>query len=264
MMKNFTLFTAFLAVILTSQAQTTHPAKSSSVFFGINFDLGIPINEFKTYNDEVAVGGGFNLFFQPSNKIPVLVGFDLAFMNNGFKTEDKTLTADIVVDDVVIDQLLFPMRIETSNTISTGHLNLRFQSPTKFFKPYLDGIIGFNNFSTTTSIYDESEEYYLSEEDNPLITSSKQNSDWTFSYGGAAGLMIELSETILIDLRVAYSLGGNASYFVEDDIDEWEVVFNTIPTTQEDVDEEDISIAATPKESETDMILGTIGLTFRF
>ena len=156
------------------------------------------------------------------------------------------------------------MRIETSNTISTGHLNLRVQSPTKFFKPYVDGILGFNNFSTKTSIYDESEEYYLSEEDNPLITSSKQNSDWTFSYGGAAGLMIELNENMLIDLRVAYSLGGNASYFVEDDIDEWEVVFNTIPTSQEEVDEEDISIAAFPKESKTDMILGTVGITFKF
>ena len=69
---------------------------------------------------------------------------------------------------------------------------------------------------------------------------------------------------MLIDLRVAYSLGGNASYFVEDDIDEWEVVFNTIPTSQEEVDEEDISIAAFPKESKTDMILGTVGITFKF
>ena len=263
-MKKLTLSVVFVCTAFSLMAQTTHPVKNSAVFFGLNFDLGIPMNDFNTYNDEVAVGGGFNLFFQPSVKIPVLVGFDLAFMNNGFKTEDKTLTADIVVDGVIIDQLLFPMRIETSNMISTGHLNLRVQAPTKFFKPYIDGIIGFNNFSTTTSIYDESEEYYLSEEDNPLITSSKQNSDWTFSYGGAAGLMIELNENMLIDLRVAYSLGGNASYFVEDDIDEWEVVFNTIPTTQEDVDEEDISIAAFPKESKTDMILGSVGITFKF
>ena len=263
-MKKLTLSVVFVCTAFSLMAQTTHPVKKSAVFFGLNFDLGIPMNDFKTYNDEVAVGGGFNLFFQPSVKIPVLVGFDLAFMNNGFKTEDKTLTADIVVDGIVIDQLLFPMHIETSNTISTGHLNLRVQSPTKFFKPYVDGILGFNNFSTKTSIYDESEEYYLSEEDNPLITSSKQNSDWTFSYGGAAGLMIELNENMLIDLRVAYSLGGNASYFVEDDIDEWEVVFNTIPTSQEEVDEEDISIAAFPKESKTDMILGTVGITFKF
>ena len=210
------------------------------------------------------MGGGFNVFFQPSIKIPVLVGFDLSFMNNGHKSQEETLIAEITAGGTVIETLYLPLRVETYNTISTGHLNLRLLSPTKFFKPYLDGSIGFNNFSTNTSIYDESEEYYLSDADNPLITTSKQNSDWTFSYGGAAGLMVELIDNFLSDLKVAYMKGGEASYYVEDDIDEWEVVFTTIPTDPDDINDDDISIAAVPKTSKTDMIIGTDGVAFLF
>ncbi len=259
-------FTFLLLLVLTSallKAQT-NTNKSNAFFFDLGFDIGIPMQDFKTFNDEVGVGGGFGLFFQPSVKIPILIGADFAFMNNGYKMQRETLTADIVAGGTVIETLYFPMRVETSNSINTGHLDLRFLSPTKFFKPYLDIFVGFNNFTTNTSIWDESEEYYLSEADNPLITRTNQNSDWTYNYGGAAGLMVEMSPNFLINIRVAYQLGGDAQYYVEDDIEDWEIVFNTIPTTEEEIDEEDIAISAIPKQSETDMILGTVGITFKF
>jgi opacity protein-like surface antigen len=250
---------------LSAKAQSTiAPPQNTSVFFNLNFDMGIPMHEFKTYNDEIAVGGGFSLFFQPSNKIPVLVGFDLAIMGNGHKIQNETLTADIVAGTTVIETLYFPMRVETYNNITKGNLHLRVQSPTKFFKPYVDGMVGFNHFSTNTSIYDESEEYYLSEEDNPLITSSQQNSSWALSYGGAAGLMVQLKENVFIDVRCAYTLGTEAEYYVEDDIENWEITFNTIPTSQTDVSDEDIDISAVKKQSTTDMVLGTVGVTFKF
>lgn len=156
------------------------------------------------------------------------------------------------------------MRVETFNTIIGGNLSLRVQAPTQFVKPYAEGLIGFNYFGTNTSVYDESEEFYLSEADNPLITSSNQNSDWTYSFGGAAGMLIQINESIFIDVRAAYRLGGNAQYYVEDDIEDWELVFNTIPTEPDDFEDDDLSISAIPKESKTDMIVGTIGLTFKF
>lgn len=265
MQKTLLALSFLLLLAAATKAQTTHPTgKTSNVFFGLNFDLGIPTGEFKTFNDEIAAGGGFNIFFQPSHKIPVLIGFDLAFLGNGFKIQRETLVAEIKAGDVVIETLYFPLRAETYNTITKGNLNLRVQSPTKFFKPYIDGLVGFNHFRTATSIYDESEELYFSEADNPLISSTVQNSSWTFSYGGALGLMVELNENMLIDVRFAYTMGGEAEYYVEDDIEEWEIEFNTSLAPEEEIDPEDISIAAFPKESKTDMILGTIGLTFKF
>jgi len=265
MKKIILTLTIVVSTVVFSKAQTTAaPGKTFNVFFGLNFDLGIPNGEFKTINDEIAVGGGFNLFFQPSYKIPVLIGFDLAFLGNGRKTQRETLVAEIKAGDVVIETLYFPLRAETYNSITKGHLNLRVQSPTKFFKPYIDGLVGFNHFGTTTSIYDESEELYFSEDDNPLISSTSQNSSWAFSYGGAVGLMVEINENMLIDVRFAYTLGGEAEYYVEDDIEQWEIEFNTSLAPDEEIDPDDISIAAFPKESKTDMILGTVGLTFKF
>jgi hypothetical protein len=262
-MKNFTSLFLIMLAVITAQAQS-NTNKTNAFYFDLGFDIGIPVQEFKNTNEELGVGGGFGLFFQPSVKIPILIGADFAFMNNGYKMQRETLTADIVAGGTVIETLYFPMRIETSNSINTGHLDLRFLSPTKFFKPYVDAFIGFNNFTTNTSIWDESEEYYLSEEDNPLITRTNQNSDWTYNYGGAFGLLVEVNQNFLINARVAYQFGGEANYYVEDDIEEWEVVFNTVPTSEDDIDEDDIAISAIPKQSTTDMILGTIGVAFRF
>lgn len=258
------VITLMLLSIGVNAQTTASPGKTSSVFFGLNFDLGVPIGDFKTYNDEVAAGGGFNIFFQPSHKIPFLIGFDLAILGNGHKTQRETLVAEIKAGDIVIETLYFPLRAETSNVITKGSLNLRLQSPTNFFKPYIDGLVGFNHFSTTTSIYDESEELYFSEDDNPLITSSSQNSSWTYSYGGALGLMIEINENMLIDLRFAYTFGGEAEYYVEDDIDQWDIEFNTTLAPDDDIDPDEITIAAYPKQSKTDLVLGSIGLTFKF
>ncbi len=259
-------FTYLILCILTSSLLNAQGRanKSNAFYFDLGFDLGIPMQEFKNFNDDVAFGGGFGFFYQPSVKIPILIGADFAFMNNGYKMQRETLYVDIVAGGTVIDQLDIPMRIETSNSINTGHLDIRFLSPTKFFKPYLDAFIGFNNFTTNTEIWDESEEYYLSEADNPLITRSNQNSDWTYNYGGAAGLMVEVGPNFLINVRVAYQLGGEAQYFVEDDIEDWEVTFSSVPTSEDDIDEDDLDISAIPKQSTTDMILGTVGIAFKF
>jgi len=263
-MRNFTLLFLFFTSTTYSLTAQTRANKSNAFFFDLGFDIGIPMHEFKTYNEEVGVGGGFGFFYQPSVKIPILIGADFAFMNNGYREETETLYVEIMAGQQVLETIVIPMRVQMSNTVNTGHLDLRFLSPTKFFKPYLDAFVGFNHFSTNTSIYDESEEYYLSEEDNPLITRANQNSDWTYNYGGAAGLVVELSENFLINIRVAYQLGGEAEYFVEDDIEDWDIQFTSVPTSQDDISEDDLEISAYPKESETDMILGTIGVSFKF
>ena len=264
-MQKFTLALILSCLVVGgASAQTSTLNPKSDVYFGLGFALGFPFGEFKTYNDEVAPGGGFSLYYQPDKKIPVLVGFDLSILGNGRQSVTETLTAQITAGGTVIDELYFPLRTEISNTIVKGHFNLRIQSPTEVFKPYVDGLVGFNHFGTTTSIYDESEEYYFSEEDNPLITSSSQNSSWAFSYGGAAGFMVQFSETWFLDVRFAYTMGSEAEYFVEDDIEEWDVEFSTDFISQDEIDEEDISIAAVPKESRTNMMVGTIGFSFRF
>ncbi|HRF76057.1 MAG TPA: hypothetical protein PLB46_05770 [Chitinophagales bacterium] len=59
-------------------------------------------------------------------------------------------------------------------------------------------------------------------------------------------------------------MGSKAEYYVEDDIEQWEISYNSSILSEEEIDEDDISIAATPKESRTDMMVGTVGISFKF
>ncbi|MBC8045391.1 MAG: hypothetical protein H7Y00_01205 [Fimbriimonadaceae bacterium] len=258
------LLPAFFILLSSTTFAQSNSKSNGSGYFGIGILAGVPIAEFGTYNEDMAIGVGLNFFYQPSDDIPVMVGLDLGFMGNGNNIQNEVIYAEIKVGETVIDEIQFPFRIETHNSIFAGHFVLRAVAPIKYFKPYVDGIVGFNNFSTNTSIYDESEEHYFSEADNPLITTASQNSDWTFSYGGAAGILVQCGESFFIDLRCAYAIGGEADYYVEDDIEDWEVEFTTTPTGTDDLNEDDIAISAIPKHSETTMLMPSLGVTFKF
>ncbi|MFN0274642.1 MAG: hypothetical protein ACKVPJ_02760, partial [Chitinophagales bacterium] len=82
------LLPAFLLTLLSAPtfAQTTTPSNSTSKgagYFGIGILAGVPMDEYKTFNDELAIGLGLNFFYQPSQKIPVMVGLDLGFLGAG-------------------------------------------------------------------------------------------------------------------------------------------------------------------------------------
>lgn len=234
--------------------------------FGIDMVGGIPNGQFATYSDNLKFGVMVNFLYQPSEKIPISIGGDLGWLGNGRKVQYEELTADITAGGVLIDQLYFPLRIETMNNIFTGHLLLRVTAPTNVFIPYAEGFLGFNNFFTSTSIYDESEEHYFSETDNQLITSEVQQSDWGLSYGAAAGLLIQLKEELHVNLKFAYNMGTAVSYYTKEDIQNWNVEVNNINSAASgyELNEDDIEVSAVPKTSKTDMLQPTLGIAFRF
>lgn len=260
------LIICFLAISAPafSQQRKTGSHKQSFVYAGLGFELGVPIHDFATYNDNAFPGGAFSLFYQPAGKVPLLIGADFGYLGMGYKTDNPTLHADIVANGTVIQSIDIPLRVETTNSAFTGRLDFRVLSPTKYFKPYIDAFAGFNSFSTSTSIYDESEENYLSDADNPLITRTNVNNSWTYTYGAAGGMLVELGKSFLIDVRLAYAMGGAANYYTRDDISDWTVEFSTVPTDPNDLNSDDISISAVPKRSVTDMIQGSIGIALRF
>lgn len=142
MKKLLPVFFILLSVLSFAQSNS----KNGSGYFGINLMGGVPMGEFSNYNEDMAIGVGINFFYQPSDNIPVLVGLDLNFLGNGTNVQDETITAEIKVGETVIDEIVFPFRIETHNSIFTGHFITRVVAPIKYFKPYVDGIVGFQNF----------------------------------------------------------------------------------------------------------------------
>jgi hypothetical protein len=262
MIKIYTLaLVCALLIPLSGSAQTNGKA-----LFGIDLVGGIPHDQFATYSDNLKFGAMVNFLYQPSEKIPISIGGDLGWLANGRKVQYEELTADITAGGVLIDQLYFPLRIETMNNIFTGHIILRITAPTNVFLPYAEGFLGFNNFFTSTSIYDESEENYFSETDNQLITSEVQQSDWGLSYGAAAGLLIQLKDELHINLKFAYNMGTAVSYYTKEDIQNWTVEVNNINSSSGgyELDEDNIDVSAIPKTSKTDMLQPTLGISFRF
>ena len=105
------------------------------------------------------------------------MGFSLGFLVYGSETRKELLSS--AIPEVLVD-------ITTTNNIFLCHLLLRVQPPEGKFRPYLDGLIGFNNFYTNTRVH--SQRY--SEDDT--IASTNIYKDLAFSYRAGGGLMIQV------------------------------------------------------------------------
>jgi hypothetical protein len=172
---------------------------------GINFNTGLPQNEFRDNIETVGLGAN-GYFAHRISESPVSVGFSFSYLNYGrtTRTEPISLTIPGLWVDVV-----------TTNNIYLGHGFLRLQPPRGSLRPYLDGYLGFHGLSTNTSI--RSQDYY-----SESIASTNISRDFTFSYGAGGGLMIRVHESrqedfaVDIELAARYLKGGEAYYLRED------------------------------------------------
>jgi hypothetical protein len=179
---------------------------------GGRFILGYPQGEFKQNVDSTGLGGDFYFAYHLPNSL-FSVGVSVGFLIYGSETRAEPLSPTI--PDVIVD-------VTTTNSILLCHLFLRLQPRTGRFRPYLDGLVGFNYLTTDTSIHDHDG---WDEED---ITSNNYN-DLAPSFGAGAGAMITVVEirtrergrrvlSVDLDLGVRYLRGGEAEYLREGSI----------------------------------------------
>jgi opacity protein-like surface antigen len=146
-----------------------------------------------------------------------------------------------------VDGFLTDVELETTSNILFLHGMLRIKPDVNFFvQPYFDGLIGYKVLYTRTKLVD-----LLADEDRVLESETNQ-SDWAFSYGGAIGVQIDLSrrKNIYLDLRCAYLPGASAQYLVRRE-DTGQVFDEPIEAFEE-------------KSSPTAVLLPQIGVTFEF
>jgi len=120
------------------------------------------------------------------------------------------------------------IRMQTTNAYIAGDFMLRLKPLQGPVQPYLDGLIGFNNLSTTTQVEDEND--WFDDEDEE-IASTTNMSDSAFSYGLGGGVLILIikpknpeeefrgnvkivkkSLGVFLDFGVRYLIGGEAHY----------------------------------------------------
>lgn len=199
-----------VAGVLLSLIPSRH-ASAQNLQGGLHFLLAVPQEEFRTNVDRSGYGLSGQFGFAPFAS-PFMVGLEAGYMNYG--SEDRREPFSTTIPDVTVD-------VNTTNNIVLGHILLRLQPNTGFFRPYAEGVVGLHYLFTRTEIRNSGN---VGEE----IASSTNFDDAAFSYGGGAGMMFRVHHAgsdneegvkeVLIDVRVRYIIGGEAEYLREGSI----------------------------------------------
>ena len=234
---------AWLIALITGLLMFGSFAQAQSQFqAGARFNLGFPQNEFGDELDAIGIGGG-GYFAVRIPQSPVLIGVDAKFLIYGSETRKEPWS--LTIPDITVD-------VSTTNSIVQGMLLIRLQQPEGSFKPYLDGLLGFNYLFTSTSVESE-----WSDEN---IASSTNYDDGTLAYGFGGGLQFKVwdgdnsdnpdnkLQGVFVDIGIRYIQGGEARYLKKGDI----------------IRNDNGTISYTPSESTTDLLNFHIGASFEF
>jgi hypothetical protein len=202
-------------------------------YVGGSFTIAQPQGEFHDYVDS-GLGGNLHYIHKLDRDGWLAVRVDGGFAIYGYERQrvplSPTLGGRILVD------------LTTSNDIAWIGVGPQIGVPDGTFKPYVNGYVGYSYLATTSSV--ESTSYY----DDEDLFSTTNFDDWSFSYGGGAGLYIPVrhgAQPVSIDLGVRYHNNGQAEYLREGDIQ----------------DNQDGTITLFPVRSDTDLLTFHIGFS---
>jgi hypothetical protein len=206
---------------------------------GLGLMMGVPVGDF---HENVAFSGGLtgHLGFGLGSS-PISIGVEVTYLWYGSESRDVPL----------VGMPGLAVGVDTANDMYLLHGRVRAQRPDGRVRPYVDGLVGFNYITTTTSVDAEDTCYYVGStsycsDDGDSITNLD---DVVLSAGGGAGVMFALGaspHSMRLDLSLRYIYGGEAEYLTEGDI-QWQ---------------EDGPVILVPHRTRTDMLMVYVGLTW--
>ncbi|OGU57504.1 MAG: hypothetical protein A2V66_12535 [Ignavibacteria bacterium RBG_13_36_8] len=170
--------------------------------------LGIPQGEFKEKVDRL--GYGFQVhgtLWSPGVLQPFTIGANFGYLIYGEESRASRLSNSI--PDVMVD-------VDRQNSLINFHLLFQVSPFTGDVRPYIEGLFGGAYIFTKTQVESEWS-------DEPVFESTNFD-DFTWSYGGGAGILIKLAEdlgsfsTLFLDLKARFVFGTEAEYLREGDI----------------------------------------------
>ncbi len=266
MKKKLFLFALTLFITHLSFAQT---------HLNVAAQVGVPIGEFRENTD--AVGGGFKagLYVPFGPNVPVFFVLDFGYMLYGANTQRVNENLQIRASNgLVLGNIPVNFRVQTNNNLINGLTGIRLKAPLATVQPYVDGLVGFNYLYTRTVVTDETNERFFSRRDpntgqvtSNQINARTQESSFVLSYGGAFGMQIKLGENVRLDARGIYLLGGQANYFDSSQTRQWTVSFSGTNFNPANPNPDELDLVtpdSQPKQSKTDIFIGTLGITISF
>lgn len=158
----------------------------------------------------------------PLRRVPILqVGFSFGLSMMGKKGADVPITSNVLADTTG--------ELSTRCRVFSYHPLMRLSPLRGRVRPYVDGMVGFRQFSTTTQVTAQGAEEELSKERN--------ETDIAFSTGWAAGVQVTLGRLAYAEVRVERFDSGEATYVDPESVtvsDQGTVGFNTL-TSNTDV-----------------------------
>lgn len=175
----------------------------------LNFLMGYPQNEFRANVDRTFYGLSGEFFYR-LQRSPLSLGISLEYLNYGNETQTERWDAED--PEVWVDVI-------TRNSLFSAAAVLRLSPEVGFFRPYVEGLVGFNYLFTYTSGSDDDA---WSEED---IATTTNFDDWTLTYGAGAGAILRVLDIrnhqdrsifcLNLELGLRYLKGGTAEYLLE-------------------------------------------------
>ena len=221
-----------------------------------DLSLGVLQGDFAANVGTYGGGGSFGYLYQPAS-LPVAFGVEAGFVLYGQDSYREALLSTVFVD------------VETTNSIATGHLVLRFTPAAGAIRPYAEGLFGFNYLSTQSRVR-------LDEGDVETGISDTNYDDAVLSGGGGIGTLFRLTSgysedgepyALFLDVRARYLWGGLGEYLGAGDITRDADGDGRIDVDQYGNDNgqvDDFEVARALSSSRTDLFLPQIGLALRF
>lgn len=238
--------------------------KESNPLADITLNLTVPQGDFAHNTSSMGFGiyGGYYLPFSPS--APVYLGIDGGWTLKGSHSEHLRQSVEIKAGNTVLDVLPINLDIETRNTITNLFASLRLVIPFANIRPYVEPKIGFNYLVTNTKIYDRTPNYWFSRSDDNLISSDNQLSSFVLAYGGEAGFLAPINENVAIKLGLSYIFGGEAEYYDETQINNWDITYGGSNYNSNNIQAGDLQIMdnSTPHRSTTNVYRIHVGLSY--
>lgn len=206
-------------------------AASSGVFsVPLSLQIGVPQGEFAD-NVDLSWGFGIGGIWMLNEWFGLRGGFDLQIYGHD---RQRVPLGSGALSGILVD-------VTTTNAIVGGTIGAQIGVPAAGLRPYVGGLIGVSNFSTTSSVSGSNSN------DEPFATTTNA-SDNAFSKIAFGGLYVPIgSGGSVLDVGARYTWNGESvRYLTEGDITE----------------DANGDIQLHPRESRADLMTITFGLSF--
>lgn len=178
-----------------------HPNYHRVPTLSVGFEFAFPQNEFSDNFDGMPIGIGGQFLTNAGRRSPFEFGMGFSWLSRGSAREDVFIYEG---EDINGQEIFSRGTMSVNSNIYTYNGIVRFKPLLGMVQPYIDGLVGVRNFSTSTVVRPD---------DASLETMrERQTRDFALTYGYAAGIKVRVTPALMVEGRFSNLFGTQVSY----------------------------------------------------